>query len=82
MPYDWEQLKGWCYMRHLLFITVLSVVITPIVALQEGLTNQNGSQPSMQSQIRHSVDQISREAANLLDSAENRIMMTVKEWRR
>ena len=69
-------------MRHLLFITVLSVVITPIVALQEGLTRQNGSRPSMQSQILRSAGQLSREAENLLDIAQNRIVTTVKEWRR
>jgi len=69
-------------MRHLLFIMVLSVVITPIVALQEELTGQNGSRPSMQSQIVRSVDRIGQEAANLLDKAENRIVTTIKELRR
>jgi len=66
-------------MRHLLFITVLSVVITPIVAIQEQLSGQNGSQPTMQSQILHSIDQMSRETTRFIDRAETRISSVVSQ---
>ena len=66
-------------MRHLLFIAVLSVVITPIVAIQEQLSGHNGSQTTMQSQILHSLDRMSRETTNFVDRAESRISSVVNE---
>jgi len=66
-------------MRHLLFITVLSLVITPIVALQEELSGQNVSQSSMQFQMLHSLDRMSKEAAQLLHKLDNRISSGIRE---
>lgn len=69
-------------MRNLLFITLLSLVITPIVALQEELSGGNNAQPSMHSQIMYSVDRMGIEAANFLDKAERRIASVFDDMRR
>jgi hypothetical protein len=66
-------------MRHLLFITVLSLVITPIVALQEELSGQSESHSSMQYQMLHSLDRMSEEAAQLLHKLDNRISSGIRD---
>lgn len=69
-------------MRHLLLYVVLSVLATPIVALQDQVTGRKGSGTSVQAEISHSLDRVSTEAAKLLSKVESRISVGVRELRR
>jgi len=66
-------------MRHLLLYAMLSVMVTPIVALQDQITGRTGSDTSVKAEISHSLDRISIETARFLSKVENRVTVGVRE---
>lgn len=68
-------------MRHLLFIIVASLIATPIVALQEQLSGKSGSNNSVQYQLLQTLDSVSKGAAQIYRTVENRVSVGLRELR-
>jgi hypothetical protein len=66
-------------MRHLLFIFLTSIVVTPIVALQDQLIGVQDSQNSVQYQMLQTVDKVSKQAETIYRKAESRLSSGVRE---
>ena len=66
-------------MRHAIFVALLSVILTPIVALQENLSPSNSSVSSVQSEMIQTLKTVSHKATEVYSTVENRIYIGVRD---